>query len=570
VRLLCEGFAAQGADVFLLAAAVPMKPIPMAGVTEWRYSNIHDVDLMDSVLTTIQPDICLVFGCTEFIAHYLQLRSTPPNCPTYFWLPYEGSFLPKKYKKQFRGLPVNHVIHLSEFGRRLWGKVAESDVVIPHCIDTDIWKYDEDFTKERQWELRKKWAERFRFPFFEDAFVVINLDRNIWHKRWDATFDYVARLQKRMPDRRVQLVAHALMNQPGDQGHPPGFNLPYLERVYGLHHQICYTGFDWGDSLEREDLVELCQMSDIRLTTSQGEGFGIPTVECAALGKLQILNNHTTMPELVGKASPMLVEPAMTEDKEGSLFQVPNTQAMVDCTLEFLNDPEMAQNAVATTRDRVETKFTQKTVIDQFVDVFKTGINGTTRADLQYEYRWGYQKQFDMPKVWGDLGRSCSKLKERGTILEVGSFMGDFLEMGTEFGLNVQGIENDERALQHISARVRSVTQKQDFTDEWPYADIVVCTDMHDRWFADGGMERLKAMLERIAFYEWACLRWRPVFKWGQANVSPIACRGILEGQAMVRRIDLEEKLKIRFPDLEHEIWRRGNDKEFVPDSLKD
>jgi hypothetical protein len=93
---------------------------------------------------------------------------------------------------------------------------------------------------------------------------------------------------------------------------------------------------------------------------------------------------------------------------------------------------------------------------------------------------------------------------------------------------------------------------------------------MHDRWFADGGMDQLKKMLERVAFYEWACLRWRPVFKWGQPNVSPVACRSILEAQNMVRREDLEEKLKTRFPNLEHEIWRRGGDTEYVPEVLKE
>ena len=163
-RVLLEQFARHGHEPVLLAASVPMKPIPMKGVTEWRYANIHDVDLLDRQLHVLSPDVVFVFGCTAFISHYLKLRSAPMNCPVFYWLPYEGSVLPFTMKEEFHGTPNNTVIHLSEFAAELWEKHFQTEYIIPHAADTKIWQYDEDFGPADQKRLRRKWSERFKFP----------------------------------------------------------------------------------------------------------------------------------------------------------------------------------------------------------------------------------------------------------------------------------------------------------------------------------------------------------------------------------------------------------------------
>jgi hypothetical protein len=303
---------------------------------------------------------------------------------------------------------------------------------------------------------------------------------------------------------------------------------------------------------------------------SQGEGFGLPTIECAAIGKLQIVNNHTTMPELLGRSSPMLVDPAMTEDKMGSLWQVPNTEAMVNRTMILLgqSDIEIRETALDAARERVNQKFNAPLVIGKFVDLFKTEIAMCSRSDLHHIYPHGYQTQHIMGKVWDALGRVVRVLT-KGNVLEVGSFTGEFVGVCESFGLSIHGIEADNMATFRIPKRLREFVREQPFEDDWPFADLVVCTDIQDRWFAREGMTTLQNMLERVSYYEWACLRWKPMFRWGKHNVGEAVCRNILEAKGMVRRVDIEKLLRVKFPEFDHEIWRRGGDTVFMPESLR-
>lgn len=563
-RILAEGFVKSGHSVILLVASVPMEALDLPGVTEWRYSNLSDCDNIDEQLNTLTPDIVLVFGCTAFVAHYLKLRTTPQNCPVFYWLPYEGSAVPHVYEYDFRGMPDNMAVHLSKFAKRLWGSHFITENVIPHGYDPDVWEYKPEFSPDDREALRREYSEKFKFPLWADDFIVANVDRNIWHKRWDATFDYIRRLQKEMPDRRVVLLAHTKKKQEEGGGHPPGFDLGYMEKRYGLQGRVCYSGFDWTGGLDRTEICDMIRLCDIRISTSEGEGFGIPTVETAAIGKLQIVNNHTTMPELLGPGNPMLVSPAMTEEKMLSLWAVPNVAAMVTQTMEFVNEPHLATHAIESARLRVEERYTIDTVVGQFLRLFELAQELNAPDDLYQEFRWGLEHGTEIVRVFSDLSKACLELDKGDRVLNVGAFDGRFIDIASEFGCRVVGIESDEKALGRCSQRAKAVIRPQAWTDDWPVADTVVITDMHDQWYEQGGQELVQEMFARASKYEWLVLRVLPRYKWRNYISSPVMSPDmiyqILRANFMERREDLESELKVKHKYFDHQVWRKGGE----------
>lgn len=566
ILLLVEGFTKAGHEVVLLAQSAPRPPLVIEGLTEHRFQNVHDLNELEKTIHREEPDVCLHFGCTAFVANMLKVTCAPMNVPVFTWLAYEGSYLPDDFPKTFGGTPDNTMVHLSGFGQKLWHPLVKSSLIIPHGVDLDVWKYDPDFTGEDKQALRKKWAERLEFPLWEDDLVILNTDRNIYHKRWDCTLDYIRKLQK-LTNRRVVLIAHTRRVENGNKGQPAAFNIPEMVHTYGLNKRVAFTGFDWGNSLSRSDMVELFRVCDFRVSTSEGEGFGIPTIEAAAIGTPQILNEHTTTPELIGEDNPMMVESPTMEQRLGSLWAVPNTTGMAKRTIELLNNPELLDHAVEHARLRAEGLFAGNKVVTAFLELFQSAIQNNPKETLYHTFRWGYKRRAEHPSVLGDVGRVAGMLNNVPKVLEVGSFHGMFLDICSEFGLDVTGIEADPLAVAQASNRAKvKLTQLDAWDDHWPKGNIAVVTDMQDVWY-NQSEELLDTMIDRLVQFDWVLIRWNPRRLWGdrECPIEPLKAKFLAND--MTHRKDLE-KMVLPLKHMQHEIWHRNAGMSIIPQKI--
>jgi len=559
VRLLVQGLAELGHEVTLLSQQIPMPIIEIEGVEERRMSNGFDMKELDPEIHDVAPDACIFFHHPGGIQGYLGSTSAPANCPCFFWFPYEGSTIKDDAALHFTGMPPEGLTHLTEFARKLWQPVFPSSLVIPHGYDPRVWyplKHDRS-------QLREKWEDKLNAPMRDNTFIVLNMDRNIWHKRWDATFDYIRQLKQEMPDRRIRLLAHTKMNQIQEGGHPEGFDLKKMESLYGLQDEVIYTDFDWNKGLSREELRELVLLSDLRITTSEGEGFGIPTVECAALCHPQIVSKHTALPELIGEDNPQLVEPALWEPKNDSLWAVPDVRAMVDRTLDFLADPDMQADAIrdAATYAR---RYEQSQVALDFEAVCKG--SQYLKETAKYKYRYGFTKQAFMPQIFKAAAKCSLTLGD--SVLELGSFTGDFLRQARREKVNVTGLEWDGEALERYDSALNSKLKHQALSDPWPEADVLVATDLHDRIATESGdKENVTIAFTRIAQnYDWALLRFDPQYTWGTPVIPPTRATQVLESEGMIRRYDLERIAKDKILHLQHQIWGKESNSSVIPE----
>ena len=563
ISMLATGLKNKGHDVIVLASNPPS--YFEDGIEVWYNREVTNIENLDVQITKIKPDAAILFYHTQFVKGSAFLSTAPKNCPVLLWLPWEGTTLPHDGDKYFIGMPEDKVVHLSEFARDLWKDQYKSDPVIPHMLDTTVFYPQPNPTVQERARLRQKWSINLRFPLFDDSLIVLNLDRNIWHKRWDATFDYVKRLQKAIPDKRVQLIAHTIKHS---QGHPLAHDLEKLAKLQGVYDSVVFTDFDWFKGRSRDDLRELYWLCDFRLSTSEGEGFGVPTIEAAACKCPQILNRSTTIPELVGDDYVKLVDPALSEEKLGSIWQVPDIKAMVrkTKTLYRAKGQDQVKRMCADAYDHVMARFSVERVVSQWDKLLEERI--ICADELWYESRWGWTAQTYLFSVLKKLPELLKRLSATPSVLEVGSFTKVLVEACMEHNIKVAGIEPDYRAFEKSSSLAKLSMVNAAFTSKWPVTDILVLTDVFDLIVQSEQSVGVLECYNRFKQYEWILIRRKLIDKWKLSGVNPADIEAKL-GETHTRRYDLENIAKQKlYPELAHEIWHVGDDTTVVPPKM--
>jgi glycosyltransferase involved in cell wall biosynthesis len=530
----------------------------MPNVSEVSFSRLNSLDVIDEQLWIYSPDFVIVLACTEFSLFLTKLRSVHKNCPVFYWLPYEGSVVPEKYGSLLRNVDPAWIVHLSNFGKDCWSSYNTSHQVIPHGVDINFWRNPRESVKE----LRKKWSYKLRYPIFEDSYVVLNYDRNIWHKRWDLTYDYVAKLKKVFNGKNVILLAHCKIDEPGTGTHPEGYNLELLEQVYGLENSVCYTDFDWSRGLTREDLRELIALSDIRVTTSMGEGFGIPTIEVASMGKLQIVNNQTTAPELLGPDNPMLVEPAATEHRKDSLWKIPNTTMMVQRTLQLESCQDTKRKLIDTTKEYVINNFSSESVVQRFLDLHD---KWSLHSDARFKrYSLG---MYNDPSEYVSLVSLLQSFGFENCIVEVGCRTCETINLARKVPLNFIATDCDLEFATFLSRESIPYVYFSSLDEPWPVGSAIVLTRALE-YILKFSKLTLRNIAERISKYQWAFLDLRNEYIFGERLVPVVDFKKYLLELNFVRRADLEKEALSQDSKLKHEIWSSVSSLSAVPMGL--
>ena len=503
----------------------------------------------------IAPDVVICFWHTAGIQSLTSLKYPAGNSVVFYWLPWEGSTLPEGDSNDyFKRVESKRIVHLSEYARKLWATSTSPSEVIPHGVDPAHFSILDSDSSKISKELRSKWTVRLNVHLSADDILILSVDRNIWHKRWDATFDFVRKLQDKT-EKRVKLLAHCRRVEKSPRP-IHGYSLPKLESAYGLQKgTVIYTNFDWMRGLTREEVAELYKMSDLRISTSQGEGFGIPTVEAAMCGCLQVVNDTTTMPELFPADSICRVPPAMSECKEGVLYQVPNVNEMVTRASHILFQlNEKERDVLRAANQRHALKFSAEKVVTKWLDLFEIEDVCGQWEDRWYDYRDGYNTNFQVDRDDFHVSKLLLKFGPNPRVLQLGSFTGKFIDSCLVDGLFVKGIEPDEKAVSRCSTKAKLLTTHGPILEDWPETDIIVVTDflsLYDR------AEAKEVLMRAAKSSKWIVLRMQPIYKRGTPTNDLCWVPKFLTNLGAGRREDLEKVAVSKwYKELTHEIWQ--------------
>lgn len=160
--------------------------------------------------------------------------------------------------------------------------------VIPHGVDTNVFFPAGEGSRRAGLPVDRRPARRRAFPGrpeLDDAFLVLNANRNQRRKRLDLTLEGFAAFAHGRPD--VFLCLHA---GPVDDG----WNLPELARELGIAERVLFTtrsaGLPEADDSRLRDIYTAC---DVGVNTSVAEGWGLVSFEHAATGAAQVVPRHT-------------------------------------------------------------------------------------------------------------------------------------------------------------------------------------------------------------------------------------------------------------------------------------
>jgi len=175
---------------------------------------------------------------------------------------------------------------LSRWGVEKSAKRSLKIDYVPHGIDTDLFCNYGD--KESFKEM---------LGFSSSSFLVGMVGMNSGYpsrKSFPEAFEAVARLQKNHKD--IGFYVHS-----DPVGLAKGIDLFKLGREYQLFNtrfantNLLYTGV-----YTEEWIVKMYNAFDVLLCPSKGEGFGLPIIEAQSCGVPVIVNNFSSMPELLG------------------------------------------------------------------------------------------------------------------------------------------------------------------------------------------------------------------------------------------------------------------------------
>ena len=200
------------------------------------------------------------------------------------WIPIDHDPIPpsvnQRIERAFRTLPY------SRFGERLIRAAGHDCTYVPHGVETSIFRPLEDRAEAKR-----------ALGFADDTFVVGMVGANKGfpsRKAFPEAFDAFATFRERHPDARLYVHAHI-------SSHLGGPDLVQLAKRYGIHDFVRYPN-QYRHLLGMPDtwMAEAYNAMDVLLQPSLAEGFGIPLIEAAACGTPVLVNDCTSMSELVG------------------------------------------------------------------------------------------------------------------------------------------------------------------------------------------------------------------------------------------------------------------------------
>jgi len=268
---------------------------------------------------------------------------------------------------------VDHLVAYSEFGKKQATEACpsygEDIITIPHGVNINDY-----------YPMKKEEIDEFRRRYFgrhHDKFVITNVNRNQQRKDIPRTIHAFSEFRKQVPNSLLYL--HCAQK---DQG----WNLPEVCKSYGLstsNDVVFPENFGPNQGYPIQVLNMIYNASDVVVSTTLGEGWGLSWIEAMATKTPVIMPENTAMVENITNDKGYLVK----SGSNPNLFTViPNdnevvrplvdTQDLVDKLVHVYNNQTEAKNKAITANAWVVNEMNwQGKIGKRWVDLFDAAYN---------------------------------------------------------------------------------------------------------------------------------------------------------------------------------------------------
>ncbi len=228
-------------------------------------------------------------------------------------------------------------ITMSPHGQRQLDQQGIENVYIPHSIDTKVYKPTKTLPNGKN--------TREFMGVAEDAFLVGMVAANkssgqIHRKAYAENLLSFALHLKTHPN--SQLYIHS---EPS-RGYG-GFDLAVLLQMVGIPKEnvILPDPYMLRTGYSQADMAAFYSAFDVLLSTSYGEGFGIPTIEAQACGTRVITSNFAASADLASEDSWKVNGQAFWDETQASFFSIPSVNGIVHALGEAYNNRGHSEKA---------------------------------------------------------------------------------------------------------------------------------------------------------------------------------------------------------------------------------
>lgn len=301
---------------------------------------------LDRLMRDRRPDLVLVIGPTLLTGLLIeQLQPWRPETRIALYLPVEGA--PAGSALAARLSQVDLCLTYTEGAAEGLRRLGRStDAAVPairaagHGVDLATTSAGPTSAAQRLAARRTVFPGR---PDLEDAFLVLNPNRDYPRKRLDLTIAAFAAFAEVKPD--AWLVLH-----PGPMTGADRAALLALADRGGVGGRLLLPFKDGAPADRLGDLYRAC---DVGLSTAQGEGWGLTVFEHAATGAPIVVPDHTTFAELWGDAALF----ARCDDPEFVFFECADmypvdARSVADQLNRLYQDPDLRQRVGLACRSR--------------------------------------------------------------------------------------------------------------------------------------------------------------------------------------------------------------------------
>lgn len=318
----------------------------------WPGGDAFGLNRLVELCEKISPDLIVVQNDPWNVPAYLQRAG---NVPVVAIMPVDG--------KNCKGREINGLttaIFWTEFGKleaQRGGYTGETKV-IPLGVDTDVYRFIPDSRKKLGLPSRLK-----------DSFIVGNVNRNQPRKRLDLTIDYFCEWVKNYDVDDAYLFLHVAPT--GDVG----YDVSQLMYYYGLSNRLIIVEPPVNKGVNQKTLAATYSCFDVQLSTTQGEGWGLTTMEGMSCSVPQIVPNWSALGEWAKDAAVLIpcTTNAVTPNNINIIGGIPDKHETIKALNGLYQDKEKRFECGKRGFDLVTNeKFRWENIGQQFTDVFNS------------------------------------------------------------------------------------------------------------------------------------------------------------------------------------------------------
>lgn len=246
---------------------------------------------------------------------------------------------------------------------------------IPHTVNTEIFNPMD--------KAKRKLESGLPADCFLIGMVAANKDnppRKSFQEAIDAFFEF------------LKVEPKALLYIHSNPQFPGGFDFYSYAKFLGIQDKVLYPkDYDLNFTISKAHMANVYNTFDVYLHPSASEGFGVPIIEAQACGIPAIVNNFTSMPELIiPEDTGYLIELGSKRfTQQGSYWGIPSTKSILDNLVKIhkVNRLEMGKRARKFIVENFDTQKVWKEKWIPYLDTLEEEVYGPLAKEDKKEVK---------------------------------------------------------------------------------------------------------------------------------------------------------------------------------------